>query len=79
MSDTEKVYELFHGDGGHGGPYTLEEAIEAGKKLAYDRVRRGAVTSYERIFRGTTSNEGPVRVIRANLCTHCAEIHVCVS
>jgi hypothetical protein len=78
VSDNEKVYELFHGDGGHGGPYTLEEAIEAGKRLAVGRVQRGAPSAYERVFRGTTAKE-PTKIIQANRCMHCAEIHVCVS
>ncbi len=77
MSD--KRYELHHGDGGHGGPYTLDEAIERGKKLAVSRVSNGVThRAHEWVFDSSTRDGTPLKTIVAKRCRDCGEIHTCV-
>ena len=77
MSD--KNYELRHGDGGHGGPYTLQEAIEAGRNLAINRVQlRGERVAREYVHDTRTDSRMPIKIITAHRLDCCSEVHVCV-
>lgn len=78
----KEMYEVFHSDGGHGGPYADRQSAYAVARVSAKRqarIRDCGIGS-ARVARYDAEAPGGFRFIftfRANLCSGCGEIHVC--
>ena len=73
------MYEIFHGDGGHGGPYlTVHEAIDHALRLAIGRVSNDrAKSATECIVK--YGEEFPSVTVRAERSDLTGEVSISIS
>ena len=73
------MYELVHGDGGHGGPYlTIHEAIDSALRLAVGRVSSDrAKSATECIVK--YGEEFPTLTVRAERSADTGEVAISIS
>lgn len=72
------MYELFHGDGGHGGPYlTIHEAIDHALRLAVGRVNGGRKSATELVVK--YGEELPCQTVRAERSDLTGEVSISIS
>lgn len=72
-------YEIFHGDGGHGGPYkSSNEAIIAAMRFARLEAAK-SIHAVEVVKEYTLEGFKARFVVKAHRCLDCGDVHVCVS
>ncbi len=73
------MYELFHGDGGHGGPYlTIHEAIDHALRLAIGRVSSDRARSATELV-VKYGEELPCQTVRVERSDHTGELSITIS